>query len=115
MPVSFAQFRQLALALPGVEERLCHGTPGFYVRKKIFSRLQEDLEHVAISCPRSERESLIADTPDVFSSNDHLANYDYVLLDLLAASVPQARARLEQAWRMKATKQAVAAFDAGRP
>ncbi|WP_438481741.1 MmcQ/YjbR family DNA-binding protein [Oleiharenicola lentus] len=111
MAVSFAQFRQLALALPEVEERLCHDTPAFYFRKKIFSRLQEDREHVALAWPRAKRDALIENAPDVFASNDHLANYDYVLMDLLAASLTQARTRLEKAWRLKATKQAIAAFD----
>jgi len=112
VPISFGQFRRLALALPGVEERLCHGTPAFYVRGKIFARLQEDAEHVTVAFPRRDREALIDRDPDVFCVNAHLANYDYVLLNLLAANPTQARARLEQAWRMKATRRAAAEFDA---
>jgi hypothetical protein len=36
--------RRLALALPGVQEGVCHGTPAFYVRRKLMLRLWEDGE-----------------------------------------------------------------------
>ena len=112
MAVSFTQLRAIALSLPGVEERLCHGTPAFYVRTKIMARLQEDGEHLSVAFPKQEREALIDAHPDVFSVTDHFLNYDYVLLDLTAANPALARARLEGAWRLKATKRAIAAFDA---
>ena len=60
MAVSFAQFRTFALALPGVEQRLCHGTPAFYVRNKLFCRLQEDGERVSLAYPKNARDDLIA-------------------------------------------------------
>ena len=111
MAVSFPVVRHLALALPGVEERLCHGTPAFYVRKKIFARLQEDEETLSVAYPKARRDELIESAPDVFSVTPHFQNYDYVLVNLHAASEAQLRERLEAAWRMKATKQAVAEFD----
>ena len=114
MAVSFTQLRALALSLPGVEERLCHGTPAFYAGKKIMGRLQEDDEHFSIAYPKAEREALIDRFPDVFSVTDHFLNYDYVLMNLSAASATLARTHLEIAWRMKATKRAVAAYDAKR-
>lgn len=111
MAVSFTQLRAIALALPGVEERLCHGTPAFYVRNKIFARLQEDAEHISVAFPKAEREALIDRHADVFSFTDHFANYDYVLMNLSAASTALARQRLEGAWRLKATKRAIALHD----
>jgi hypothetical protein len=104
----------MARALPGVEERLCHGTPAFYVRNKIFARLQEDGEHIAVAFPKGEREALIDAFADVFSVTDHFTNYDYVLLNLASANVGIARTRLEGAWRLKATKRAIADYDAQR-
>ena len=111
MAVSFALVSRLALALPGVEERPCHGTPAFYVRKKIFARLQEDGETLSVAHPKAHRDELLERAPDVFSVTPHFQNYDYVLVNLHAASEAQLRERLEAAWRMKATKQAVADFD----
>lgn len=110
--VSFTAVRRLALALPGVEERLCHATPAFYVRKKIFARLQEDGETLSLAHPKAQRDTLIECAPDVFSVTPHFQNYDYVLVNLHAAGETQLREHLAGAWRLKATKQAVAAFDA---
>lgn len=112
MAVTLTQLRAMVRALPGVEERLCHGTPAFYVRNKIFARLQEDEEHISVAFPKTEREALIDRYPDVFSFTDHFANYDYVLVNLSAASATLARERLEGAWRLKAPKRAIAEFDA---
>lgn len=111
MAVSLTQLRAMARALPGVEERLCHGTPAFYVRNKIFARLQEDEEHISVAFPKTERDALIDRHPDVFSFTDHFANYDYVLMNLSAASAALARERLEGAWRLKAAKRAIALYD----
>jgi hypothetical protein len=112
MAVSFSIVRYLALALPGVEERLCHGTPAFYVRKKIFSRLLEDGETLSLAYPRGERDALIGRWPDIFSVTPHFQNYDYVLVNLHAVNESVLQERLESAWRMKATKRAIAAYEA---
>lgn len=111
MAVSLTQLRAIARALPGVEERLCHGTPAFYVRNKIFARLQEDGEHISVAFPKAERDALIDRHPDVFSFTEHFANYDYVLMNLAAANPTLARQRFDGAWRLKATKRAIAEFD----
>ena len=112
MAVSFTLVRKIALALPGVEERLCHDTPAFYVRKKIFSRLQEDGETLAVAYPKASRDELIERWPDLFSVTDHFQNYDYVLISLHAANEAVMRERLAGAWRMRAAKKAVAEYDA---
>lgn len=112
MAISFPLVRHLALALPGVEERLCHATPAFYVRKKIFGRLQEDGETLSLAYPKAKRNELIERWPDIFSVTPHFQNYDYVLISLHAANESIMRERLEGAWRMKATKQAIAEYDA---
>jgi len=112
MAISFPVVRKLALALPGVEERLCHATPAFYVRKKLFARLQEDGETLALSFPKTQRDELIDRAPDVFSVTAHFQNYDYVLVSLHAANETILRDRLAGAWRLKAAKQAVSEFNA---
>lgn len=112
MAVSFAVVRKLALALPGVEERLCHATPAFYVRKKIFARLQEDGETLSLAHPKAQRDELLDRWPDIFSVTPHIQNYDYVMVSLHAANEPVMRERLAGAWRLKAPKQAVAELDA---
>ena len=112
MAVSFSLVRKIALALPGVEQRPCHDTPAFYVRNKIFSRLQEDGETLAVAYPKASRDELIERWPDVFSVTDHFQNYNYVLISLHAANEAVMRERLAGAWRMKAAKKTVMGFDA---
>ena len=40
--------RKLFLALPGVEEAPCYGTPGFRVRKKLLARFHQDGESLVL-------------------------------------------------------------------
>lgn len=111
MPTSIGVARKIALALPDVAEGICHGTPAFYVRRKLICRVREDGETLAIAYPKEERDELIEKTPDVFSVTDHYRNYDYVLLNLLAANQPLLGDLIEGAWRLKAGKKLVAAYD----
>lgn len=87
MPATLALVRRLALALPEVEERLCYGTPGFYVRKKLMLRMWEDGETLVCKVPMELREPLLENAPDVFSLTDHYRNYPAILINL--NTVPQ--------------------------
>lgn len=82
MPADSRLVRRLALALPEVAEGVCHGTPGFYVRKKLFLRLREDGETLVVKMPPEQRERKMEDLPDVFFLTDHYRNYPYVLVNL---------------------------------
>ena len=104
MPVTFETVLSVALALPGVEEGVYHGTAAFYVRRKLIVRLREDGETLVIAFPKDERALLIDGQPDVFSLTDHYLKYDYVLLHILAADEDLLRRMIENAWRMKAGK-----------
>lgn len=108
MGVEFRLVRTIALSLPEVTEALCHGTPAFYVRKKLFVRLREDAETLAVAFPKTEREALIERHPDVFSVTPHFENYDYVLLTLGAVGEKLLRESVELAWRLRAPKKTVA-------
>jgi hypothetical protein len=103
--------RKIALSLPGVEERICHGTPAFYVRRKLIFRLREDEETLAIAYPKAQRAGLIESRPDVFSVTEHYENYDYVLLDLLAAKEELLHEMIVGAWSRKAARKDLAAYD----
>jgi len=45
-PVTWTTVRRLGLALPGLEEGLCFGTPALRVRGKFLARLKEDGENL---------------------------------------------------------------------
>lgn len=49
----------MLLALPGVEEELCFGTPAFSVRLKLLARLKEDGGTLVVAADFDEREALM--------------------------------------------------------
>lgn len=104
MAVHIETVRRLALALPGIEEGVCYGTPAFYVRRKMVVRLRDDHETLVVAFPKVEREALIDGRPDVFSVTDHYRNYDNVLLSLLAVDEGLLQEMIEAAWRFRAAK-----------
>ncbi len=112
--MSFAAVRRVALALPGVEEGPCYGTPGFRVRGKFLARLREDGETLAIRCSDEEREFRLQTDPAAFFITDHYRGHPAVLIRLAAIDPAALREIFEHAWRKQAPKRLVAAYDAER-
>lgn len=46
--ITLETIREVALALPEVEERSSYGTPGFFVRKKLFARWHQDGDKLVV-------------------------------------------------------------------
>ena len=105
--------RELALALPGVEERTSFGTPAFFVRGRLFARIREDLETVAVKMEFEERERRLAAEPDVFRLTDHYLKYPMVLVMLDSADRGQLGQILEAAHAMESAKKPVRTRRAG--
>jgi hypothetical protein len=114
MPADIRLVRELALALPKVEEGLCFGTPAFYVGRKLMLRLWQDGETLVVRYPKEQREALIDSNPDVFSVTEHYRNYSAVLVNLLAVNRDLLAKMIQGAWRMQAPKKLVAAVDSAR-
>ncbi len=113
-PLSGDDVRALAFALPEVSERLCYGTPGFYVRGRLFMRLRDDETVLAAHCDDlHEKEAMIASDPAAFFTERHYDGYAMVLVRLSSVG----RAALEEvvtdAWLKRAPKRAAAAYLAG--
>lgn len=108
MPAVSAQLaRQLLLALPGVEEGPCYGTPGFRVRRKFLARLRDDDQTLVVKCGFDERDFRIQADPKAFFTTDHYRGYPTVLVRLSTVRVADLRALLEHAWRSMAPKRLV--------
>jgi len=65
------RLRKIALALPGVTEKLSHGEPTFFVRGRVLCMIDNDHHgsgHVAVWCnaPPGAQESLVAGDPKHF-------------------------------------------------
>ena len=111
MAATIERVRRMALALPGVEEGVCHGTSAFYVRRKLMLRLWEDGEMLVVRFPREKRAALIEENPDVFSVTEHYRNYPAVLVNLLAVNRELLARMIEGAWRRQASPKQVSAYD----
>lgn len=112
--VSFETVREMALALPGVEEGPCYGTPAFRVKGRFLARLREDGETLVIKLDFDTREMLMAADPEAFFITDHYRGYPSILVRLPAVEADVLRGLLEDSWRRFAPKRLVAAYDAGR-
>jgi hypothetical protein len=112
--VTLRTVRRLALALPGVEEGPCYGTPGFRVRGKFLARLREDGATLVVKCGDDERDFRMQADPGTFFITDHYRGYPAVLVRLASVRPADLRDVLEQAWRRSAPKRLVAEYDRGR-
>ena len=106
-PVTFEAVRQLALALPEVEEGTTYGTPAFRVRGKFLARLREDGESVVLKVGFEVRDFLMEANPKVFFNTDHYRGYPSVLVRLATVDPDELREALEDAWRFCAPKRLV--------
>ena len=105
-PFIYLQFiRQHMATLPGTTEGLSHGTPAFYVNKKILTRLWENGEVLVVRT--EERDKWMQTDPETFFITDHYRNYPYVLLKLDRVHPEDLKRLLTDAWLSKASKSLV--------
>ncbi|MBK1438468.1 hypothetical protein JHJ32_00585 [Parapedobacter sp. ISTM3] len=101
--------REAVSHLPEANERLCHGTPGFYAGKKIFARVQEDLASLAVYTKR--KDDLLASNPVVYFTTPHFDGYDYVLVRLARVDFNELAKLLLEGWRERAPKRAIREYE----
>ena len=102
--VTFDDVREVAHALPGVEDGTSYGTPALKVRGKLFVRLHQDRDCFVLRAGILDRHILIQAQPEIFFITDHYRNYPWILVRL--SSVPRSALPelLERAWRLVAPK-----------
>jgi hypothetical protein len=111
--VSEDDVRRVALALPATTEKPSYGTPGFRVADRLFARIREEGDVLALYCADvSEKEALIAADPAKFFTTPHYDGYPMVLVRLPAIDADELRDLLTEAWRVRAPRRLVAQFDA---
>ena len=111
--MTWAQLCKLGRALPEVEEGIWFRTPALKVRGKSFCRLREDGKSVVFMVESvDEQEALVEAKPAVYFLTDHYRGWPAVPAWLAKLRVPECRVRLERAWRVKAPRSLIKAFDA---
>ena len=110
-PVTFDTVRQLALALPGVEERTSYGTTAFKVGGKLFARFHQDGESLAVKVEFAAREVLMGVNPKTFYITDHYRCWPWMLVRVASVDADELRGLLEDAWRRLASKRLLATLE----
>ena len=102
-PFIYLQFiRQHMATLPGTTEGSSHGTPAFYVQKKMLCRLWENGEVLVIRT--DERDKWIQKDPETFFFTDHYRNYPCLLVNLPKVDPAVLQKLLTDAWLGRASK-----------
>ncbi len=113
--IDLDQVRRLALGLPETSEKPCFGTPGFYVRKKLFARIKEDGVSIVVKVDPGERRALVQEQPETFVVTPHYEKYAMVIVRLEHADPDELEELITEAWRRSAPKRLLAAFDEAHP
>jgi hypothetical protein len=103
-PVTFQTVRDLALALPEVEEGTSYGTPAFKVRGKLLARLKEDGETLVVKIDFDTQEILMQADPETFFLTDHYVGWPTILVRLARVDRDDLAKLLEDSWRLHAPK-----------
>src|SRR5215471_6147775 len=97
--------RRLCCALPETTEKLSHGEPTFFVRKKVFAIFSNNHHsdgHVAVLLPAPPglQEALIDEAPEIYYRPAYVGVRGWVGIELERVNDEQLAAHIEQAWRM---------------
>lgn len=104
--------RRAALALPETSERSMYGTPAFYVKTKWFARIREEGDVLVVPVGAEEdKHELIAAQPETYFTTAHYDGYAAVLVRFAAVEADELRELLTDAWRLRAPKRVLAAFE----
>lgn len=111
MPIKTIDFdvvREIALALPDVEESTIHGASSLKVRGRLLTcpALHRSAEPntLAVRIDFDQRAELIAAEPSVYYVTDHYVNHPTVLVRLSRIDRNSLRDLLGMAWRFVSSK-----------
>jgi hypothetical protein len=97
--------RELALALPDVEEGTAWRKLAFRVRGKFFAgESTHEPGALVLRCDPEEQSFMLAASPDVYWVTPHYAGTPYVLVRVEAIDREELAGRLEDSWTLAAPK-----------
>ncbi len=97
--------RRICLALPETMEKLSHGEPTFFVRKKVFAMCSINHHndgHIAVVIPAAigVQAALIEASPDKFYRPPYVGGAGWVGVEIPRVSDKELRLHLHEAWRL---------------
>jgi hypothetical protein len=99
-----------ALSLPEAVQQDHHGMPSFRVRGRIFATVPDD-DHLRIMVDEGEIRASVSDDPEAFAEFWWGSRLSCVVVDLRRAPADHVHELLTEAWRRKAPKKLVRAFE----
>jgi hypothetical protein len=106
--MDFDLVREIALALPDVEEGTIHGAPSLRVRGRRLAcpalHRSAEPDSLAVRIDVDQREALIAAEPGVYYVTEHYLNHPMVLVRLSSIDRHALRDLLEKAWRFATSR-----------
>ena len=106
--------RDLALSFPEAEERETWGHPTFRVRDKMFMGMAGDETTVTVKASKEAQAALVGSEPGTFFVPSYVGQHGWVGVRLEHVDAAELAELIEDAWRVRAPKRAVAAWDAAR-
>ena len=97
--------RSICLSLPETSEKLSHGEPTFFMRKRVFAMCSNNHHndgHVAVWIPTAPgmRDLMIADEPAVFYKPPYVGAAGWVGAELSQIDNQRLEALLREAWNL---------------
>lgn len=110
--------RRLCLALPEATEKISHGEPTFFVRKKVFAMFANNHHNdgriaVWLPAPVGLQEQLIAAEPEKFFRPPYVGVRGWIGIQLDRSRDDELASHLRQAWLMIAPKKLHVALEKG--
>jgi hypothetical protein len=106
--IDFDVVREIALALPDVEEGTIHGAPSLKVRGRLLTcpALHQSAEpdSLAVRIDVDQRAELIAGEPSAYYVTEHYVKHPMVLVRLSAIDRHALRDLLDKAWHFASSK-----------
>jgi hypothetical protein len=113
------RLRRICFSLPECEEKLSHGEPTFFVRKRVFVMFANNHHndgHVAVWIPvdTGAQASLIKSAPRIYFNPPYVGVKGWVGVELGAVDEDELATLILNAWRLIAPKSLRAAGGSGR-
>jgi hypothetical protein len=101
--------RRICAALPGTTDKLSHGEPTFFVRKKVYAMFDNNHHndgHIAVWIPAAPglQATLIKTEPDKFFKPPYVGVRGWVGVELDRVDDEELGLHLSEAWRLISSK-----------
>ena len=108
--------RRICAAFPEATERLSHGEPTFFVRKKVFAMFSNNHHNdghisVLVPAPPGVQGMLIKGAPEKFYRPPYVGGAGWVGIELASIDDEELAFHIREAWRLVAPKRLQASLE----